>query len=123
MDETAEARGMALFRALNPEAVERMEAALGDVAPDLMRYAAAFPFGEIYARDGLDKRERQIATLACLATRGDATEQLKVHIGIARALGISDAEIAEVFIQLAPYAGFPSAINAVLALKAVRDAG
>lgn len=115
-------RGMAMFRNLNAPAVAKMEATLGDVAPDLMRYAAEFPFGDIYARPGLEKRERQLVTLAALATRGDATAQLEVHIGIALALEITPEEIAEVFIQLAPYAGFPTAINAVLSLKSVLNA-
>lgn len=114
-------RGMALFKELNAPAAERMEVALSAVAPDLMRYAAAFPFGEIYARGGLEKRDRQLVTLACLATRGDARDQLKVHIGIALNMGLSKDEIAESFIQLAPYAGFPTAINAALALREVLE--
>ena len=111
------ARGIELFRKLNPAAAKALEEALHPIAPDLARYASEFAFGDVYARDGLSKRERQIATLACLATRGDADGQLRVHLEIARSLGLSDEEIVEIFIQLAPYAGFPTAINAVLALK------
>ena len=115
-------RGMALFRSLNASAADRMEASLGDVAPDLMRYAAEFAFGDIYGRGGLSKRDRQLVTLACLATRGDATDQLEVHIRVALQLGITREEIAEAFIQLAPYAGFPSAINAAMTLGRVGPA-
>ena len=60
---------------------------------------------------------RHTSRVACNATRGDADGQLRVHLEIARSLGLSDEEIVEIFIQLAPYAGFPTAINAVLALK------
>ncbi|MEO0821619.1 MAG: carboxymuconolactone decarboxylase family protein [Pseudomonadota bacterium] len=119
-DETSrEARGMAFFRAHNAKAAARMEAMLGGVAPDLMRYAAEFAFGDVYAREGLAKRDRQLVTLAALATRGDAGPQLEVHIAIALSLGIRREEIAEVFIQLAPYAGFPTAINAAAALARI----
>lgn len=113
-------RGMAFFRDAHPEAAEAMAAALADVAPDLMRYAAAFPFGALYQREGLAKRERQIATLAALATQG-ALPQLKVHIRIALSLGLTREEISEIFLQLSAYAGFPAAINATMAAKDVFD--
>lgn len=114
------AKGMAFFREMNPEAAAKMAGALDEISPDLMRHAAAFAFGALYQRGGLTKRERQIATLAALAAQG-STPQLKAHVGIARALGLDKGEIAEVFLQLAPYAGFPAAINATLAAKEVFD--
>lgn len=110
-------RGMETFRALHSEAA----AALAPIAPDLMRCAAEFPFGDVYQRSGLAKRERQVATLAALATRGDAPSQLALRIEIALRLGVTKEEIAEVFIQLAPYAGFPTAINAAMILRETLD--
>ena len=111
-------RGLALFQKLHPEAAAAMQANLGDTAPDLMRYIAEFPFGDLYAREGLDPKLRQMATLAALATAGHIP-QLKIHIGIALKLGFSQAEIVEGFMQLAPYAGFPATINAVISAKEV----
>ena len=35
---------------------------LKDIAPDFARYLIEFPFGDIYARPGLDLRSREIAT-------------------------------------------------------------
>lgn len=119
-DEDVE-RGMAFFRETHPEAAEAMSTALAGVARDLMRYAAAFPFGALYQRDQLPKRERQIATLSMLAALG-ALPQLKVHIGIALSIGMTREEIVEIFLQLSAYAGFPAAINAALAAKEVFDA-
>lgn len=114
--------GAALFRELAPDARETLSNALSEVSPDLMDMASRFAFGEVYQRPGLSKRDRQLATLAALATRGDAAAQLKVHIGIAFRLGLTKEEIAEVFLQLAPYAGFPTAINATLLLREVLEA-
>lgn len=110
------ARGMDFFRAKNPDAAARMERVLGGIAPDLMRYVAEFPFGDLYARDGLDMRLRQTATLAVLAAGGHAA-QLKIHIEIAREIGLTTQELVEIFMQLAPYAGFPAAINAITVLQ------
>ncbi|STW66221.1 carboxymuconolactone decarboxylase [Klebsiella michiganensis] len=39
---------------------------LKDIAPDFARYLIEFPFGDIYARPGLDLRSREIATIAAL---------------------------------------------------------
>lgn len=114
MSDETYTKGMEYFRSLNAEGARNMEAALTEIAPDLMRYAAAFPFGEIYQREGLATRERQIVTLSALASIG-AIAQLKVHLGIARSLGLTREEVVEVFIQLVPYVGFPVAINATLA--------
>jgi 4-carboxymuconolactone decarboxylase len=47
--------------------------ALSDIARDLIE----FPFGDIYCRDGLGLREREIATIAALTALGTATSQLR----------------------------------------------
>lgn len=51
--------------------------------------------------------------------------QLKVHIEGALNVGCTREEIVEVFMQMAVYAGFPAALNALFAAKdvfAARDA-
>lgn len=90
------------------------------VAPlgDLGRYIVEFAFGDIYRREGLGLREREIATVAMLTVLGRET-QLRVHINAALNVGLSAGEIEEVIIQTVPYAGFPTAINAVNLLKSV----
>lgn len=109
-------RGLAFLRDKNPTAAKRLESAFTDIAPDLMTYVAEFPFGDLYAREGLDMRLRQTATLSALATAGHIA-QLKIHIGIAWEIGLTTEEMVEIFMQLAPYAGFPATINAIIALK------
>lgn len=47
------------------------------IAPDFARYLIEFPFGDIYARPGLDLRSREIATIAALTALGNAAPQLK----------------------------------------------
>lgn len=116
------ARGMAFLRESHPEGASALEAALGERAPDLLRMAASVAFDHLYHRDGLAKRERQIATLATLATAG-ALPQFKIHVGVARGLGLSRREILEICLQIAPYAGFPAAINATLAALEVLESG
>lgn len=92
---------------------------LKDIAPDFARYLLEFPFGDIYSRPGLDLRSREIATVAALTALGNATPQLKVHIGAALHVGLTQDEIVEVIMQMAVYAGFPAALNGLFAAKEV----
>ncbi|MBJ8927509.1 carboxymuconolactone decarboxylase family protein [Citrobacter sp. FDAARGOS_156] len=92
---------------------------LQDIAPDFAQYLIEFPFGDIYSRPGLDLRSREIATVAALTALGNATPQLKVHIGVALHVGLTQDEIVEVIMQMAVYAGFPAALNGLFAAKEV----
>ncbi len=86
---------------------------------DLGRYIVEFAFGDIYSRDGLTLREREIATIAMLTCMGGREPQLDVHIHAGLNVGLTTAEIEEVIIQSVPYAGFPTAINALHLLKKI----
>ena len=93
--------------------------ALDDIAPDFATYLLEFPFGDIYSRPGLGLREREIATIAALAAMGNATPQLRVHIRAGLNVGLTRAEITEVLMQMAVYAGFPAALNGLAAVREV----
>ena len=92
---------------------------LKDIAPDFARYLIEFPFGDIYARPGLDLRSREIATIAALTALGNAAPQLKVHIAAGLNVGLTQEEMTEVIMQMAVYAGFPAALNGLFAAKEV----
>ncbi|MEX3566522.1 carboxymuconolactone decarboxylase family protein [Micrococcus endophyticus] len=106
------ARGARIQAQLDPDLTEGLARALGDVAPDFARYTVEFPFGDVYARPGLDLRARQIATIATLATLGEQ-RQLEAHLRFALNIGVPREELVEVLIQMAVYAGWPRAINAL----------
>src|SRR3989442_1756489 len=78
-----------------------------------------FPYGEIYARDGLDLRQRQLATVAALASMGGLEPQLRFHLAGALNVGCSPAELVELMTHLVVYAGFPVALNGTAALRDV----
>lgn len=86
---------------------------------DLGKYIVEFAFGDIYSREGLTLREREIATVAMLACMGGREPQLDVHIHAGLNVGLTRKEIEEVIIQTVPYAGFPMAINAMNVLKKI----
>lgn len=86
---------------------------------ELGRYVAEFAYGDIHSRDGLDSRDRQIATIAMLTALGGQERQLRLHIEGALNVGLTVEEIEEVILHTVPYAGFPRAITAQNALEAV----
>lgn len=112
-------RGLAKLQEIDGEAGQRVIDCLRDIAPDFARYLIEFPFGDIYARPGLDLRSREIAVVAALTAMGNAAPQLKVHIQAALNVGVSRSEIIEVIMQMAVYAGFPAALNGLFAAKEV----
>lgn len=118
-DNTRYERGLQQLNRIDGEQGERVIQSLRDIAPDFARYLIEFPFGDIYARPALDLKTREIATLAALTTLGHATPQLKVHLHAALNVGCAREEIVETLMQMAVYAGFPAALNALFACKDV----
>ena len=119
MNEDRYERGWTKLKEIDGEAGKRVIESLKDIAPDLGRYTIEFPFGDVYSRPGLDLKSREIATVAALTALGNALPQLKVHIHGALNVGCTRKEIIEVIIQMAVYAGFPSAFNDMFAAKEV----
>jgi len=114
-EETRFERGLARLAEVDGKAGEEVVEQLGDLG----RYIVEFAFGDIYSREGLSLREREIATVAMLTAMGGREPQLRVHLGAALNVGLTAEEVEEVIIQTIPYAEFPTAINALTLLKAV----
>lgn len=112
-------RGLENLKKIDGNAGEAVIDALKDISPDLGKYIIEFAFGDIYDRTALDLKSREIATIAALTTLGNAAPQLKVHIHGALNVGCSKAEIIEVILQMAVYAGFPAALNATFVAQEV----
>ncbi|MEC5406702.1 carboxymuconolactone decarboxylase family protein [Paraburkholderia sp. MPAMCS5] len=112
-------QGFDKLKEIDGLAGEQVIAALAPIAPDFARLLIEFGFGDIYSRPQLDLRAREIATIASLATLGCAQPQLKVHIEAALNVGCTREEIVEVFMQMALYAGFPAALNALFAAREI----
>lgn len=99
----------------------RAQARLVEGWGDLGRYVVEFAYGDVYSRPGLSLRDREIASVALLTAMGGREPQLKVHLEAALEAGLTPAELEEVVIHTVPYAGFPTAINAMRALREVLE--
>jgi 4-carboxymuconolactone decarboxylase len=94
----------------------RAQQLIGDFAPKLVSLTDDVLFGDIWARAELSPRDRSLITVAALITGGN-TEQLPGHLQRARENGVTEAELKEVIIHLAFYAGWPKAMSAMTVAK------
>jgi len=111
--------GWEKLKKIDGEAGEKVISSLQDILPDLAKYIIEYSFGDIYSREGLDLKSKEIAVVAALTAMGTAQPQLKVHLNGALNTGSSINEVKEVILQMAVYSGFPTCINAMNAFKEV----
>jgi 4-carboxymuconolactone decarboxylase len=77
-------------------------------------FITRYAWGDVWARDGLDRRTRSAITLAVLTALGSDRE-IAMHVRAAVRNGLSPEEIGEVLVHTAVYAGVPAA-NAAFAI-------
>jgi 4-carboxymuconolactone decarboxylase len=90
-------------------ALKSLEAASSDLA----RCLVEFPFADVYTRPGLDLKTRERLTVAALTVLGYPQAELKDHIRGALNVGCTCEQALEIILQMAVYAGFPAALEAV----------
>ena len=90
---------------------------------DIARMAAGWAFHDAWRHDGLERKQKSLAVLSALiATRQPA--EIKNHVKIGIANGLTVAEFEGLLIQLTPYVGFPSIATATTAvIEAMREVG
>ena len=111
-------KGKDVLESIQGRSIEEIFKDLEDVAPDLSRFVVEFPYSEIYTREEVDLKTRELCTVAALTVLG-TIPQLKDHIGAALNVGNTPMEIVEIIMQMSAYCGFPKAINGVIAAKEV----
>ncbi|MEL7041114.1 MAG: carboxymuconolactone decarboxylase family protein [Pseudomonadota bacterium] len=111
------ARLDAIFGAHGTDAVAQVAA----IAPDLARQITEHAYGDTYARETLNLRDRSLVTIAGLTALGYPQQQLASHIRGGLNVGLKRDEVVETITHMALYAGFPAAVNAALTAKEVFD--
>ncbi|GAB3841169.1 hypothetical protein GCM10029963_11590 [Micromonospora andamanensis] len=111
-DEQRYEAGMAVRRQVLGDAhVDRAVAGTDEFTSDFQDLITRYAWGEIWTRDGLDRRTRSCVTLAVLATLHH-DEELAMHVRAALRNGLTPDEVREVLLQVAVYAGVPAANRA-----------
>jgi len=117
------ATGMTIRRQVLGDAhVDRAIQNTTDFTAPFQDLITRYAWGEIWSRPGLTRPERSMITLAILATlRQD--EEIAMHVRAALRNGLTTAQIREVLLQVAIYAGVPAANHAfAIAARVLADA-
>lgn len=112
-------KGSKYLSRLDSEQEKLLKETYDNFSPQLVRFVIEYGYGDIYSRETLDEKSRQIATVAALTTLGNAPSQLSFHIRAGLNVGLTADEIKEVMLLMSVYAGFPASINGMNTLKEI----
>jgi 4-carboxymuconolactone decarboxylase len=102
-------KGQTIRRAVLGDAhVDRAQKAATELDADFQDFITKTAWGSIWAREHLTRRERSMLTIAMLASLGHL-EELALHLKATANTGTSMADVREVLMQVAVYAGIPAA--------------
>lgn len=105
--------GMKIRRDVLGEAhVARAEAAMTDLDTPFQTLITEAAWGNVWASEGISRRERSMITLALLAALGNFDE-IPMHIRATRRTGATKSDVLEAFQHVAIYAGVPRANTAL----------
>jgi len=102
---------------LGDDHVDRVVAGTTEIDRDFQEWITANVWGDLWARPGLERRERSLITIALLAAAGH--EELELHLRAARNTGATRDEITEALLHVAVYAGVPAANGAFKLMKEI----
>jgi len=89
-----------------------------DIPADFINHV----FGNLYARDVLTQRERELCAVAALCVLNRPNE-LRGHIVAAIRAGATKQEVAEVLLQMSTYGGMPVCIEGLEIARQVFEKG
>ena len=91
------------------DAADKWIEIIANIYPEFAKVNVEFPFGELYRRNVVNDKTRELCTIAALTVQGFALPELKVHIKGTLNTGSSREEILEIITQIIAYCGFPAA--------------
>jgi len=113
--------GMTVRREVLGDAhVDRAVAGTTEFTAGFQELITRYAWGAVWSRPGLDRRTRSCVTLALL-TALRCEDELAMHVRAARRNGLTPAEISEVILHTAVYAGVPAANAAYAVARRVLD--
>jgi 4-carboxymuconolactone decarboxylase len=120
-DDDRRAAGMSVRREVLGDAhVDRAVAATTEFTAPFQDFITRYAWGDVWAREGLDRRTRSCITLATLTTLR-AESEIAMHVRAALRNGLTREEIGEVLLHTAIYAGVPAANTAFAIAQSVFD--
>lgn len=90
--------------------VEKALAGMDDFNKPLQELVTEYCWGAVWGREGLERSQRSMINLAMISVL-NRPHELKAHIRGALTNGLTRAQIGEIFLQVAIYAGVPAAVD------------
>ncbi len=113
--------GMAVRREVLGDAhVDRAIANTDAFSEPFQDFITRYAWGSVWTREGLDRRTRSCITLALMCALGH-DDELAMHVRAALGNGLSAADISEVLLHTAVYAGVPAANSALKIARGVLE--
>lgn len=111
MDEPLQRAGERVRRDVLGDAyVDRAMAAADDFSRPFQQMVNEYCWGQCWADDALDRRQRSLLNLGMIAALGRMHE-FELHLRGAIRNGLSDAELQAALIQIAVYCGIPAGVE------------
>lgn len=111
MDQETYDKGLAIRRAtLGDTYVDKALAQADDFTQDLQQLVTTYCWGEVWGREGLDRKTRSIINLAMISAL-NRPHELAAHVRGAINNGLTRDEIKEVFLQVGIYCGVPAMVD------------
>ena len=111
MDKAMHDKGLKVRReVLGDDYVDNAMKNVDDFNRPLQDLLNEYCWGSVWGREGLSRKSRSMLNLAMISIL-NRPHELRAHIRGALRNGLTKAEIAEVFLQVAIYAGVPAAVD------------
>jgi 4-carboxymuconolactone decarboxylase len=95
---------------LGEEYVRKALNNVNDFNRPLQELITEYCWGKVWGREGIDRKQRSMLNLAMISVL-NRPHELKAHVRGAITNGTTPAEISEVLLQVAIYAGVPAAVD------------
>jgi 4-carboxymuconolactone decarboxylase len=86
--------------------------------PQFKEFTRRIVFGQLYAREGLSIRDRELLVMALIIAQG-SEHGIKPHFRLCHAVGISEDDVRELIYTVCLYSGWPKGSQARVWLNEV----
>ncbi len=121
MDKATYDKGMEIRRATLGDAyVDRAIANMDDFTKDVQDLVTTYCWGEVWGREGIDRKTRSTINLAMISAL-NRPHELAAHVRGAINNGLTPDEIKEILLQVGIYCGVPAMIDSFRVARTVLD--
>ena len=113
-------KGLYVQKGIFGDVIDAMHASAPEGQKAIMvDHLSAFCFGDIYTRNGLDLKTRELLTFSIISALGGCEAQVKSHVQGNANVGNAKQELIDALEVCLPLMGFPRTLNALSCVNAV----